>query len=79
MAREHRKEKRRKKGQEAEEQDAVQIEGDVVDESMQDKGNLISYCSLDYQRFFDMARYPALQNQPPPQRGAGRQVIFCPV
>lgn len=56
VAREHRKEKRRRKGQEAEEQNATEIEGDIVDESLQDRGNLISYCSLDYQRFFDMAR-----------------------
>lgn len=56
MAREHRKEKRRKKDGEEKEVDG-QIDGDVVEESNQDRGNLISYCSLDYQRFFDMARF----------------------
>ena len=55
VAREHKKVKRRKaKGADAEPEPVV--EGDEVDESNQDRGLLISYCSLDYQRFFDMAR-----------------------
>ena len=57
MAREHRKEKRLRKGK-ASEADADAVgDGDVVDESNQDKGHLISYCSLDYQRILDMARF----------------------
>ncbi len=56
VAREHRKEKRRKVKGAKEEPEPV-IEGDEVDESNQDRGHLISYCSLDYQRFYDMARF----------------------
>lgn len=33
------------------------VEGENVEENNQDKGLLISYCSLDYQRVFDMARF----------------------
>lgn len=56
VAREHRKEKRRKAKAATNEPEPV-VEGDEVDEANQDRGHLISYCSLDYQRFFDMARY----------------------
>lgn len=53
VAREHRKEKKRKtKG----DSDQPVVEGDEVEENNEDRGHLISYCSLDYQRFFDMTR-----------------------
>ena len=56
VAREHRKEKRRKaKG--ADDEPEPVVEGDEVDEGSQERGHLISYCSLDYQRLFDMARF----------------------
>ena len=32
------------------------MQGDVVEENDQEKGNLISYCSVDYQRVYDMTR-----------------------
>ena len=57
VAREHRKEKRGRRGRAGGNDEAEpSVEGDIVDEGSLDKGLLISYCSLDYQRIFDMAR-----------------------
>ena len=55
VAREHRKEKKARKSK-VEEVSEPPIQGDVVEENNEDRGLLISYCSLDYQRIFDMAR-----------------------
>ena len=57
MAREHRKEKRLKKDKEAAKEAETLLHGDVVEESNEDRGLLISYCSIDYQRFYDMTRF----------------------
>ena len=57
VAREHRKEKKRKADANGEAGNNTPADGDVVEESMQERGHVISYCSLDYQAIFDVTRF----------------------
>lgn len=58
VAREHRKEKRARKDRAGNViAEAVGADAGEEGEALPERGNLISYCSLDYQRMFDMARW----------------------
>ena len=58
VAREHRKEKRARKDRAGNIiAEAVGADAGEEGEGLPERGNLISYCSLDYQRMFDMARW----------------------
>jgi len=62
VAREHRKEKRAQKDR-AGNLIAEAVGADAAEEGkgLPERGNLVSYCSLDYQRMFDMARWRLLK------------------
>jgi hypothetical protein len=60
LAREHRKEKRQRKDKDGN-PEVEAVESEALEEGAQERGNLISYCSLDYQRMFDMARWRLLK------------------